>query len=134
MATVNEEAQGLFKRYLECWNRRDLEGVAACFDEPSMFIVPSGAVSLPDRLALVAFLERMFQDLEAAGFSYTTIGSVGAVSCGNGLAVVDASDVQRIKIDGTVLEKIDGHYVMRNCDGAWRLIVATLCVNGWRSA
>jgi hypothetical protein len=134
MRNLSEEAQKLFDQYLDCWNKRDFKGVAACFDEPSMFVLPTGAVSLPDRQALVSLLEKVFAGLDAAGFSHTTIGSIEATSCGHGLAILDATEVNRIKDDGSLLEKIDGHYVMRNCDGEWRFIVAVSCACGWRSA
>ncbi|MEM8729550.1 MAG: nuclear transport factor 2 family protein [Pseudomonadota bacterium] len=134
MNNIIEDVQELFDQYLDCWNKRDLEGVAACFDEPSMFVLPTGAVSSPDRQSLVSLLEKVFAGLEAAGFSHTTIGSVDATPCGDGLAIVDAAEVNRVKKDGSLLEKIDGHYVMRNCDGEWRLIVAVSCASGWRTS
>ncbi|MES0808416.1 nuclear transport factor 2 family protein [Roseibium sp. SCPC15] len=134
MSDASKEAQDLFDRYLDCWNRRDLEGVVTCYDEPTTFVLPSGAVTLPNRQVLLAFFEEMISELEKSGFSHTTLGPVSAVSCGNGLAVVDVSNVQRFKKDGSLLEKIDSHYVMRNCEGTWRLTVALPCANGWRSA
>lgn len=133
MSDLTREAQSLFERYLDCWNRRDLDGVAACFGEPAMFVLPSGAVALPDRPALVALLKKVFAGLETDGFSHTTIGAVTATPCGDGLAVLDAADVRRIRRDGSLLEDIDGHYVMRRSDGAWQLIVAVACNRGWRT-
>jgi hypothetical protein len=134
MIIPEAEAQALFDKYLECWNARDLEGVAACFSEPSMFLLSSGAVSLPNRSALVALLEKVFAGLEAAGFSHTTIGAVTTAPCGDGLAIVDATDVRRIKADGSLLEEIDGHYVMQKTTGGWRFAVAVACASGWREA
>ncbi len=134
MNNATKEAQLLFERYLECWNNRDLEGVASCFDEPSVFVLPSGAVPLADRQALVSLLQNLFAGLEKAGFSHTTIGSIEAKSCGEGLAILDAEGVDRIKQDGSLLESIDGHYVMRNCEGQWRLVVAVACASGWQKS
>ncbi len=133
MDDISDEAQNLFSHYLSCWNDRDLDGVAACFDEPSMFILPTGAVALPDRSALVGLLEKVFDGLEQAGFSHTTIGAVEAQLCGDGMAIVDAKDVKRIKKDGSVLETIDGHYVARKTQEGWRFTVAVSCTNGWQT-
>ncbi|NKB54394.1 MAG: hypothetical protein GKR97_19675 [Rhizobiaceae bacterium] len=134
MNDATKEAQNLFEKYLDCWNNRDLEGVASCFDEPSVFVLPSGAVPLPNRQALVSLLQNLFAGLEKAGFSHTTIGSIEAKLCGEDLAILDAANVDRIKHDGSLLERIDGHYVMRNCDGQWRLVVAVACTSGWQKA
>ena len=134
MKDISNEAQALFARYLECWNNRDFEGVAACFDEPSMFVLPTGPVSLPNRQALVELIGKIFDGLEAAGFSHTTIGAIEAHPCGDGLAILDARDVSRFKKDGSILETIDGHYVIRQSGEEWCLAVAVPCATGWKGA
>ena len=134
MSSSNTQAQALFYRYLECWNARDLPGVAACFTEPSMFVLPTGTVALPDHAALVALLKKVFAGLEVAGFSHSEVGPVTATPCGDGLAIVDAAKVRRLKADGSLLEEIDGHYVMRETDEGWRFTVAVVCAAGWREA
>jgi len=133
MTPIQFEAEALFHRYLRSWNGRDLPGVAACFAEPAMFITDEGAVALSDRTAVVALLERLLAGLDAAGFSHTTIGPVRALACGDNLAVVDAQDVRRLKGDGSLLESLDGHYVMRRTDDGWRFAVAMACEQGWRA-
>ncbi len=134
MGVSEKVAQALFDKYLESWNARNLEGVAECFAEPSMFVLPAGAVSLPNRAALVALLEKVFAGLDEVGFSHTTIGKVSTTSCGSDIAIVDAANVQRLKADGFLLEEIDGHYVMQNTADGWRFVVAVACTSGWRKA
>jgi hypothetical protein len=133
MTPIQIEAEALFHRYLRCWNGRELGGVAACFAEPAMVITDKAAVALADRAAIVTLLERLFAELDAAGFSHTTIGPVHALACGDTLAVVDALDVRRLKGDGSVLEALDGHYVMRLTDDGWRFAMAMTCEPGWRA-
>lgn len=125
-------AKALFARYLEYWNARDVSATAACFTEPSMFVFPNGTIALPDHAALAALLKKVFIGLEAAGFSHSEVGSVTATPCGDGLAIVDASRVRRLKTDGSLLEEIDGHYVVRETDEGWRFTVAVVCAAGWR--
>lgn len=132
MSKVTKDAQALFARYLECWNRRDLVGAAACYDEPVMFISPTDTACLPDRKALSAFFETMFTSLEADGFSHSSIGTINATLCREGLATVDTTLVRRVRKDGSFIEELDAHYVMRKRDGEWRLSVAVSCVPGWR--
>ena len=134
MSNVTQDARALFARYLECWNKRDLIGAAACYDEPAMFISPTDTALLPDRKALVAFFETMFTALEADGFSHSEIGTINATLCRDGLAVVDTTEVSRVRKDGSVIEGMDAHYVMRKRDGEWRLSVAVSCAPGWRNA
>ena len=134
MSTTYAQAKALFYRYIECWNARNLPGVAACFTEPSMFVLPTGTIALPDHAALVALLKNVFAGLEAAGFSHSEVGPVTATPCGDGLVIVDAAKVRRLKADGSLLEEIDGHYVMRETDEGWRFTVAVVCAAGWREA
>ena len=89
---------------------------------------------LPDRAALVGLLKMIFEGLDANDFSHTTIGSVVARACGEGLAVVDALDVRRLRNDGSLLEAIDGHYTMRHVDGEWQFATALACRQGWRQS
>ncbi|MEM7024645.1 MAG: nuclear transport factor 2 family protein [Pseudomonadota bacterium] len=132
MPGLKSEVDELYARYLEAWNARDFEGVAACYTEPAMFVLPTGAVSLPDRPALVALLKKLFAGLEADGFSHSTIGAVGARACGEGLAIADARDVRRLRADGSTIEVIDGHYVLRKDEGSWLFMLVVTCTPGWQ--
>ncbi len=78
--------------------------------------------------------KKVFAGLEVAGFSHSEVGPVTATPCGDGLAIVDAAKVRRLKADGSLLEEIDGHYVMRETDEGWRFTVAVVCAAGWREA
>lgn len=132
MTPIQIEAEALFDRYLKAWNRRDAPTVAACFVEPAMFVTAKGTLTLPDRATTISVLEKFFADLDAAGFDRTTIGPVHALACADGLAVIDALDIQRLRKDGSLLEALDGHYIMRRTDQGWRFLVAMTCEPGWR--
>ncbi len=134
MTPTQIEAEALFDRYLKAWNARDLPAIAACFAEPAMFILPSGPVSVADQPALVLLLEKVFADLVAAGYARSTVGPVKARRCGNGIAIVDALDVRRLRQDGSILEEIDGHYVMQRTAAGWRFAVAVVCEGGWQGS
>lgn len=132
MPDLKSEVDELYARYLEAWNARDFERVASHFSEPAMFVLPAAAVSLPNRAALVALLEKVFAGLEANGFSHSTIGAVTARACGEGLAIADARDVRRLRADGTAIEVIDGHYVLRREQKGWLFTLAVSCALGWQ--
>jgi len=134
MTPTQIEAEALFDRYLKAWNARDLPAIAACFAEPAMFILPSGPVSVADQPALVLLLEKVFADLVAAGYARSTVGPIKARRCGNGIAIVDALDVRRLNQDGSILEEIDGHYVMQRTAAGWRFAVAVVCEGGWQGS
>lgn len=134
MSDLTAEVEELYARYLEVWNARDFEGVARCFSEPAMFVLPTAAVSLPDRAAVVALLQKVFAGLEANGFSHSTIGGVTARACGEGLAIVDARDVRRLRADGSAIEVIDGHCVLRKEQGAWMFTTVVTCAPGWQGS
>lgn len=130
--TLEAEVAQFYDRYLSCWNARAFDDVAACFAQPALFVLPSGAVSLPDSTAMVAMLQSLFARMEADGFSHTTVGSMTVRPCGTDLAVLDVSEICRWRGDGSLIEKIDGHYVLQRSDEVWRATVALTCDPGWR--
>lgn len=133
MKDLHDEARELFGAYLEAWNARDFPRVASCFAAPAMFILPRQTVLLPDARAVIALLGKVFEGLEAAGFSHTEIGEVVARDAGGGLAIIEAKGVRRLKADGSLLENIDGHYVARRGDDGLRFEVAVACKSGWQA-
>lgn len=132
--TMTGPARALYQRYLAAWNGRDFAGVAACFTEPAFYVLPGASVALPDRDSFVSLLKKVFAGPEAQGFDRTEVGKITAAPCGADMAVVDARDVARLCRDGTVIETIDGHYVICKQDGDWRFTLAVTCAPGWRDA
>lgn len=126
-----EEVETLYRRFLSAWNSRDFEGVARCFSEPAFYVLPGVDVPVPNRASFVDLLEKVFANLEADGFSHTEVGKISAQACGEHLAIVDAKAVARLRHDGSSIEVIDGHYIARKFDDAWRFTVAVSCVRGW---
>ncbi len=129
--TVRTEIEAFYNRYITAWNAQDFKGVAACYAEPAMFLLPAATVSLPDRAAMVAMLETLFARLTGEGFSHSTVGSFTVRPCGEGMAIADARDVKRLRGDGTAIETIDAHYVLRKEGGDWRFVVTVTCEPGW---
>ena len=130
--TVTDDVLAMYDRYLTAWNARDFAGVADCFGEPAQFVLPATSISLPDRNATIAMLEQLFDRMIADGFSHATIGAVTVRQCADGLAIMDARDVKRLRQDGSALEVIDAHYIVRREPDGWRIAVAVVCDPGWR--
>ena len=133
MTDVQTAAEALFARYFAAWNARDFEGVADCFDAPCQFVTPDSVLGLPDRAALIEMLEGMFARLEADGFGRTELGPVTARECNDGLAIRDVKNVARLRADGSALDRLDAHYVMRRTTDGWRLATAVPCARGWNA-
>lgn len=131
--TLETDISLFYGRYLAHWNAREFADVAACFAQPALFVLPSGAVSLPDSAAMVVMLQGLFARMEADGFSHTTVGPMTARACGPNLAILDVSDICRWRGDGSLMEMIDGHYVLQRTDSVWRATVAVSCEAGWRA-
>ncbi len=129
---LHQAARELFATYLKAWNQKDLSAITACFDYPSVFVLPDATVSLPDADALSALLEKIFAGLEADGFGHSTVGSVVARRCNREMAILDARNVARLRKDGSVIEVIDAHYVIKRSGGAARFAVAVVCERGWQ--
>jgi len=130
--TIVDDVLAMYDRYLTAWNGRDFAGVADCFAEPAQFVLSAATIALPDRKATIAMLEQLFDRMIAEGFSHSTIGAVSVRPCADGLAIMDARDVKRLRDDGTALEVIDAHYVVRREADGWRIAVAVVCDPGWR--
>ncbi len=127
------EAKDFFETYLAAWNGQDLEALSRLYDEPSTFILPDRSLPLADRAATVALMELVFQGLNADGFAASRYADLEARACGEGLAVLDVSAVERVRHDGSVIETIDAHYILRRqADASWRITAAVVCAPGWR--
>ncbi len=131
-ADPTKEIEELYRRYLSAWNGRDFQGVADCFSEPAFYALPGIDVTISDRSAFVALLEKVFAGLEADGFSHTEIGEISAQACSEQMAIVDVKSITRLRQDGSSIEVIDAHYVARYADGRWRFTAAVTCAPGWR--
>lgn len=129
--TVRTEIEAFYDRYITAWNAQDFKGVAACYAEPAMFLLPDRTVSLPDRAAMISMLETLFGRLTGEGFSHSEFDSLTVKPCGEGIAIADARDVKRQRGDGTAIETIDAHYVLRKEGGDWRFAVTVTCEPGW---
>ena len=121
---MTEDIQALFDRYLTAWNARDFGAVAECYTAPSLFVLPNASVSVPDQRAMIALLESIFEGLEADGFSHTKIDKIMACPRGDKLAIADAYGVRRLRGDGSEIEVIDAHYVLRRTDAGWQFTTA----------
>lgn len=129
--TVQAEIEAFYDRYIAAWNAQDFPAVADCYAEPAMFLLPTATVSLPDRAAMIAMLETLFARLRGEGFSHSEFDSLTVKPCGEGIAIADARTVRRLRGDGTAIETIDAHYVLRKEGGDWRFTTTVTCEPGW---
>jgi len=129
--TVDAEIAAFYDRYIAAWNAQDFPAVAACYAEPAMFVLPDATVSLPDRAATIAMLESLVARLRAEGFSHSEFACLTVKPCGPGTAIADAGAVRRLRADGTAIDTIDAHYVLRREGGDWRFAVTVTCEPGW---
>lgn len=132
--TLQTDIEHLFDRYLTAWNARDFYTVAACYAYPCLFILPQASLSVGDKAEMLALLEGLFAGLEADGFCHTEIGKISVRACGDTLALVDVTDIRRLRKDGSILEVIDGHYVARFEKDAWFFNTAVVCTPGWQAS
>jgi len=134
MPDVQEEIAAFYAGYLEAWNKRDMTGLADCFTLPATFVSPMATVCVTDRAELRTSLTRNFERLESQGFSHSVLGSLTVRASNEGLAVADARGVRRLCRDGSLLEEIDAHYILRHDARGWRFAVTVSCAPGWQEA
>ncbi len=130
---TNEEATQFFKAYLAAWNAQDLTALCGFYAEPSVFVLPERSLVMEDMNGTLGALQAVFEGLRAQDFGHSTYNSLEARGCAEGLAVLDVSGVMRLRKDGSLIEKIDAHYVLRHdIEGGWRIVTAVVCTPGWR--
>ena len=127
---MTEDIQALFDRYLTAWNARDFETVAGCYTAPSLFVLPEASLSVLEQSAMIALLQNIFAGLEADGFSHTKIDKITACPHGDRLATADAFGVRRVRGDGSEIEVIDAHYVLRRTEAGWQFTTAVSLPHG----
>ena len=132
MGSIQSRGENLFATYLKHWNAQNIQFVAACYAEPCMFISPGGTAMLQERSALEEFLVQLFAGLNENGFSHSTVGEISVSRCNDGMAIMDVSNVRRLKSDGSVLEAIDAHYILKEYDDGWKIAAAVVCEPDWQ--
>jgi len=130
--TMQTEIQDLVQVYRTAWNARDFEGMAALFTEPATYVVPSGTLHIPNRLALMEKLKQQFAGLEKDGFDHTEIESVEVHQCNETTAMADLKQVARLRADGSAIDVIDAVYICIKQEGRWRLSIAMACWTNWK--
>ncbi|MEO1193997.1 MAG: nuclear transport factor 2 family protein [Pseudomonadota bacterium] len=126
------DAEEFFDAYLAAWNAQDLVATSGFYAEPSSFVLPETTHALHDANATLGFLEAVFERLNREDFGRSTHGAITVKTCNDGVAVMDVRDIARLRKDGSTIETIDAHYVLRHDhDGGWRIVTAVMCRQGW---
>ncbi|GAB5469644.1 MAG: hypothetical protein Kilf2KO_26740 [Rhodospirillales bacterium] len=132
LSMTHEDAKDFYEAYLAAWNAQDLIATSGFYGEPSCFVLPDRTVPLEDANATLGLLEMVFEGLHREDFERSTYESLTVRSCNPGVAALDVSGIARHRRDGSVIETIDGHYILRHQDdGGWRIAVTVVCKPGW---
>jgi len=125
---LNDAVTRFYRAYLEAWNQRDFEALAGFIDVPCMVVMPGGAECFADPAEYLARQRRSFAEYEARGYSHNTVGEITVSPLGEGLAGVDAPDVCRMHVDGSVMERRRAHYLVRLTPDGWRFCVVASAI------
>ncbi len=129
---AEEDIKALFGRYMDMWNCRDFEGMAALFTEPTVSVGPDGPTIIPDNAAMAASLKVRFDKLEAEDFDQTEIEAVEVQFANADTATADLKNVRRLRRDGSAIDELDALYILNRIGGAWKLSVEMAGTPGWR--
>jgi len=125
---TEEDAKDFYEAYLAAWNAQDLTATCGFYTEPAFFVLPERNVVLEDENATYGFLEEVFERLNEDRYQRSSYRSLRVRNCGEGLSLLDVGGIHRVRRDGSSIETIDCHYVVRHDeDGGWRIAVATIC-------
>ena len=95
-----------------------------------MVATANGGTSFSSRAAYQAHQRQAFAEIEARGYSHTTVGEITAAPLGPGLALLDVADVCRMHVAGSIMERRRAHYLLRLTPDGWRFIVVASCIVG----
>lgn len=127
---LTQTLTAFYRVYLDAWNARQFEQLAACFDEPCIVIGPGGASCFSSQADYQSHQRAAFADNETRGYSHTAVGDLVVTPLGDGMALIDAPEVCRIHRDGSIMERRRAHYVLRHTAGGWRFTVVASAMAG----
>lgn len=130
---TEDDAIEFYEAYLAAWNAQDLTALTGFYYEPGLFVQPGHTLVLGDLDETLGALERVFEKLREDDFGKSTYKSLEVKDCAEGLAVLDVAGIKRWRRDGSLMEEVDCHYVLRHePEGGWRIAVVVVCRAGWR--
>ena len=121
MATV-EDAIRTLTEYYAAFGTLDIGTILPYFNEPSVFIGPSGVFPMATSAAISTVLGRAIQDLRSKDYARSEFVLEDTKALG--AAVVLASGVAiRYKTSGDELERLGISYLIHNTDNRWKIAV-----------
>lgn len=118
------EIGALFARYIDAWNAGDCRRIATEVYQTPVYVFEPGAThALDTPEAIVGLLSGLRRDLDAAGFTHSTLEHVGTCDLGGGLMF--ATFHYRRHFAGPAASPegvLASAYVVRRYPAGWRLV------------
>jgi ketosteroid isomerase-like protein len=118
-------AVNAFTDYAKAFETLDPQAVIPHYHEPCMFISPQGVAVMANQAQIVTFFAQVMEGLRVRGYGSSTFLNLQGKQLSDILAVVSGVGVW-LKTDGDELQRFGLTYTLRNVDGKWRIIVATV--------
>lgn len=119
---IESALKSFYRRYIEVFNREDLDRLVDCF------AYPYGTISGERGLTPVASREdnqdgfrRAMESLKQRGWARSRIDRIRAWAMGENLGMV-VSDVTRYTANESVLESLRACYMIRRDGGSWKIV------------
>jgi ketosteroid isomerase-like protein len=90
-----------------------------------MLVSAPGVVVLTNPSDIEMLVGRIMGDLKARGYGRSELTDLQVSQIGEPVACVSVNRV-RYKTDGQELERLGETYMLRNSDGGWKIVVATI--------
>jgi hypothetical protein len=120
-ASADKDAiAALVIRYLGCFNAADFETAFACYRMPFTWLFGAHAASVASREAFMEMMRKSKAGLARQGLAESRLVDI-AVNLRSEHVALASLTVDRLRLDGTVLERISGAYLVHNDGGGWRL-------------
>jgi hypothetical protein len=119
---IARELEDFYRRYIEVFNRQDIDLLVQCFAHPyaavsgSRGFVPVAGVDEHRRNLL-----RAITMLKDRGWARSAIDGLQAWPLSDQLAMI-ISDVTRYRTNGAVLEKLRACYTLHREEASWKIV------------
>ncbi len=120
MIADTEAIAALVQRYLGHFNAADFGAAFECYRMPFTWLFGAHANSVASREAFVEMMQKTKAGLAKQGLAESRLVDITVKPRSEHVALASLI-VDRLRLDGTLLERIGGTYLIHNDGSGWRL-------------
>lgn len=123
-AAILGEVEAAYRQYVEVFNRRDPNEIAALYHRPHAQVIGEIGLSIvTDDADQQQWYEFVMSYLDDQGWNHTEVDEVWIWPLSDSVAQL-VSHITRYRTDGSVLQEARANYTLCRRDGSWKVILS----------